>query len=291
MWSKIRTTLVAGTLVLPVAAVELYGQQSGAQQRGQQQGQTTQQQQQQRSQMGQQGWRQQGQQQQARGQQQADRQTQQLLAADVKLANEFEAQLSQWGQQQAESEEVKQYAQQMVRAHQQLNQELAQAVPSVRQASLEAAGQQEQFGQQARQGQQERFGQQEPMAQREESPIEDLAQQTREQERQAGQDVYGMAAGADSGLDQLTQIHAEVYQNMLQQQKQALQEKSGAEFDKAFMGCQIGAHQAMLAKLQAYQNHVSPQAQQVLQQAEQETQQHLQEAKQIMRQLEQQRSS
>ena len=287
-FNHVCSVMVAGAMVLPVAGIGVAEAQQSrtSQQQRSQSSQTNQgdqsrqagqaDQSRQRGQTGQTG--QAGQTSQTSRLQSSDRQTQQtqqILASDLKLGNEAEIQLSQLGQQQAENQQVKEYAQQMIQAHRQLNQQLVQAVPQARQASLDG-DQAGQLGQASQARQTRTAGQANQTSQ---------ARQT-DQAGQAGQDVFGMAdAGAHDQSHALTTIHQQVAQAMLDQQKQMLQDHQGADFDKAFMGSQIALHQAMLAKLQVYQNHVSDDARQILQQAAQETQQHLEQAKQIMRQL------
>ena len=71
----------------------------------------------------------------------------------------------------------------------------------------------------------------------------------------------------------------------LQSSIQALTEKQGKEFDIAYIGMQVGAHQKMKDHLAVYQQHVSQEWAQKLAQAEPKVEQHLQKAKQIWEQL------
>jgi hypothetical protein len=61
-----------------------------------------------------------------------------------------------------------------------------------------------------------------------------------------------------------------------------LNEKQGQDFDHAYIGQQIVAHTQMTAKLQAAQNHVSPEFQEVLRTGAETAEHHLKEARTIM---------
>ena len=251
---RIHTAVLAGAMMMPVAGIGVaQAQQSSTEQRPSSQrqtqpGQTDQTTRQSRDRSSQQSQ----QSQQSQRSQQSQQQIEQILAADIKLANEAEIQLSELGQEQAQNQQVQQYAQKMAQAHEQMNQRLVQAVPQARQASLSDT--------------------QQPQAQQGQAGLQ----------RQAEQEIYGMAAGADDQVQTLNQIHQQVYENALEMQREMLQDKQGAEFDQAFLGCQLAAHQAMLAKLQAYKEHVPQESQQLFQQAEQETRQHMQQATDLM---------
>lgn len=101
----------------------------------------------------------------------------------------------------------------------------------------------------------------------------------------ASSQVYGFAAGSQSGL---AQVMTELHRQHMQSTREMLSEKQGSEFDKAYIGQQIMMHQSMLDKLQVFSQHVDPSLQPVLQQGQQTVQQHMEEAKQIMDQLKQQ---
>jgi putative membrane protein len=81
-------------------------------------------------------------------------------------------------------------------------------------------------------------------------------------------------------------LHRELGQACMDSTRQELESKQGAEFDKCYVGMQIGAHKHMLDTLKVFRNHASPQFQQTLTQAIDTTQQHLDHAKKLMKDLE-----
>lgn len=96
-------------------------------------------------------------------------------------------------------------------------------------------------------------------------------------------------SGTSQGLNFIAVIQ-QMDQNREQALSRDLGEKHGAEFDKCYVGQQIGAHMEMLDKIRVLRQYASPQLQQVLAQGEQTTQHHLDQFKQVMKSLESNRS-
>jgi predicted outer membrane protein len=186
-----------------------------------------------------------------------------FLAACLLAKNRAEIELSQLAQQQAQSPQVKEFAQQMIQDHQQLVQQLQQVA-----------------GQQGGQN--------------------DLQRQTSESNRLPGSPGAGQtesrtnrnltaAGGAqDSGpIEQLIQLDRQIVQRQTESAKEMLQQKQGNEFDKAFLGMAIHAHANMKAALETIeQQQQLGQLPQIAQQASPVVEQHLQHAKQLMQQQE-----
>src|SRR6185295_1121554 len=82
------------------------------------------------------------------------------------------------------------------------------------------------------------------------------------------------------------QIDRQINERCLQAAKQELQSKSGAEFDKCYVGIAIGEHMRALAALEVIGQQTHGQLAQAAQQAQPTVQQHLDHAKQLMKQLE-----
>jgi predicted outer membrane protein len=188
------------------------------------------------------------------------------LASCLLIKNKAEVELSRFGAQQAENPQVKQFAQMLVEDHQQM-------IPKLEQIA----------GGQAGQSSRQRVGaagQTDAQRTRQDADTQRTAQDATTRSEQE----YG-SAGSDI-TQQLQQIDKQITQRCLEMTKEKLQEKQGAEFDKAFVGCQIGAHIDSLAALEVIQQQSSGQLAQVAQQASQTVEQHLQQAEQLMQQLE-----
>jgi hypothetical protein len=86
-------------------------------------------------------------------------------------------------------------------------------------------------------------------------------------------------------IDQLQQIEEEAAEECLRLTKEELGKHQGAEFDKAFLGTQIGMHLGMLARLKASEKAVSGEFQALVQDAQKKTMEHKQHLEQVMGQL------
>lgn len=189
--------------------------------------------------------------------------------------NRGEIKCSKKGQEQAQSEQVKQFAQEMVDAHTQYLQKLQQAAGQSAQPPTTASNQRGQREQQAQPGQQ-------PQRITPQTPSSDVA---RDQQRDSIQtEVETEAASDGSFLGYVIQLGEQRGKLM----EQELQQKQGAEWDKCFMGQQILMHTEALAALQSAQNQVSESLQGVISEGIQTTQAHLEKAKSIAKSLEQQ---
>jgi predicted outer membrane protein len=176
------------------------------------------------------------------------------LATCLSIDNQGEIDAAHMALQKSQNAEVKQFAQEMVDAHAKMIQDLQRFTGGAVQTSATApagAGQ---------------------------APVGTV--------QQAG----GAAHQAANGLD-----HIALKQELADQCKQTMQrewgEKSGAEFDKCYIGQQIGAHLHAIDAMRVAQNHASPELQQALDQGVQTASAHLQHAKDLMKKLEGQSAS
>ncbi len=179
------------------------------------------------------------------------------LAACLILGNEEEVALGRFAAQHASSEQVKQFAQQMVDQHSKAISKLQPFSPEVTSLELTSNSEQEQ-GQQ--QNQPQRQG------------------QSQNQLITAGQNAQG-----DANLgQQMLAIERDAKQQCLDLTQKELGEKRGEEFDHAYIGQQMGGHIQMIAALTAFERHASPELQQVLSEQKRTAEQHLQHLKQLM---------
>jgi len=86
------------------------------------------------------------------------------------------------------------------------------------------------------------------------------------------------AAANDRSIDMIQQVKGQC----LALTQNELDQHEGAEFDKAFIGQQLGAHLGMLAQLRGSKNFASPELQKVIAEGEKVTIAHMVEAKKIM---------
>jgi predicted outer membrane protein len=183
------------------------------------------------------------------------------IAVCLTLGNEAEVALAEFSEQRTQNPEVKRFAQQMIEQHR-------QAVSKIQQAAPETVGLNLQLGSQA--------------AGTASTPTSGVRQASAEEP------IASNNAAHDQRVVQMVKQIAQECLNLTQQE---LAQKEGAEFDKAYIGQQVGAHLGMLAQLRGSKNFASGELQQVISEGEQATQKHLAEAKRIKSQLMEQRGA
>lgn len=96
----------------------------------------------------------------------------------------------------------------------------------------------------------------------------------------------GKGAAAGSGSFNWVAIHQEMADKCLAVAKKELTAKEGAEFDKCYIGMQVGAHQKMIIADEVLAKYVSPEAREKLEKCKATATEHLEAAKSIMKSLE-----
>ena len=92
--------------------------------------------------------------------------------------------------------------------------------------------------------------------------------------------------GSNAAIQQLAQIEQQIVERQTQATRDELQQKSGAEFDKCFVGTAIMAHVNMIAALEVIEQQGQGQLAQTAKQARPVAEQHLEHAKRLMKQFE-----
>lgn len=166
------------------------------------------------------------------------------IAACLLLGNQEEVALAEFAKEKCEGEKCKEFAQKMIEAHQQAIAKIEQAAPEVARLNLELRNAKSEGGE---------------------------GDQPDASEQQAGQ----------ANLPPQLQLARQVKEQCLALTKQALSEKQGAEFDKAYIHQQCAAHLGMKAELKGAEPFASEQLKPVLQEGLKMTEGHLKEAKSI----------
>ncbi len=193
-----------------------------------------------------------------------NQQLEQHAAACLLIGNHEEIAISEFGEEHAQSNEVKEFAREMIKEHTKLASRLRKFAPQ--QANFEVHVSSTQRA--APSGQ--RPGGEQPT-----SVTEGTRQGT----------AAAKPATAGSFSDQLLAIRRDAAQNCLDMASKELKNKQGAEFDKAFMGMQCAAHSAMLAELKALESRTSGDFHELVAESQQSTEKHLEHAKSIMKSL------
>jgi predicted outer membrane protein len=215
--------------------------------------------------------------------------------------NESEVQLSQIAQQKSENDQVKQFAQQMIQDHQKMIQQLQPLAEMQRSATRGVSGS---LGTSNRTSTTTgRSTATTDATNPSNASSSEIARSSAPSGTTAaapgieantdattGTAITGRMAG-DSAVHQLAAIDRQINERCTQAAKEELQQKSGAEFDKCYVGNAISAHMHALAALEVLGQQTQGQLAQVAKQAQPTVQQHLDHAKQLMKQLEGQGSA
>jgi putative membrane protein len=81
-------------------------------------------------------------------------------------------------------------------------------------------------------------------------------------------------------------LNQEVSQKCLDMVRKRLESKEGSQFDKAYIGQQIGEHMLVLGTLEVFRNHASPELAGVMDKGIETTKSHLDEAEKVAKSLE-----
>jgi predicted outer membrane protein len=204
-----------------------------------------------------------------------NQEVEQFLANCLLMKNQSEIEIAEFAQQQAQNQEVKQFAQKLIQDHGQLVQKLQPL------AGMSAANRQSATS--------TRVDSRQIDAQRDPSDRR-LPGSPGARDQQSNQSVTATTQtyqqGQSGALHQLGQIERQIGERCKQALKEELQSKSGAEFDKCYLGAMIGSHMESLAALEVIGQQTEGQLAEVAQQAQPIVQQHLDHAKQLAKQLE-----
>lgn len=191
-------------------------------------------------------------------------QIEQHAAACLLIGNHEEIALSELGAEHAQSDEVKEFAREMIKEHTKLASRLRKFAPQQANFELHVSANHRAA----------------PSGQRGERE-----QPTSVTESARPATGAAKPAAAGSLEEQLLAIRRDAAQHCLDMTSQDLKKKQGAEFDKAFMGVQCAAHTSMLAHLKALEGRTSGDFHELVTEAQQSTEKHLEHAKSIMKSL------
>jgi len=192
------------------------------------------------------------------------------IAEWLSVDNQGEVALAEIAEQQASDKDVKKFAQQMLDEHTEFLQKLQR---------LTGVGRGEPRQGQPGQGQQ---GLARPEGQVRQGQVPQ--RQPQQGQFQPGQ-IQPQQGRPQQGLD-LVMLKHQLGEQCRQSASRELQRKDGSEFDKCYMGMQIGMHMQMLDTLKVMSRYASQELDQLIEEGEKTTESHLDHAKKIMASLE-----
>ncbi|MBL8829098.1 MAG: DUF4142 domain-containing protein [Planctomycetaceae bacterium] len=216
-----------------------------------------------------------------------------MFAACLFLENHNEVVLGQFAQQRATNQQVKQFAETMVKDHT----EFMQRLQPIAQMTIESIARDQSP---ARNGDNDvtnrtntnQTNVQGPADQRQDRPQAQpqAGQGGQPQPGQAGQrgqgadQAFANARGQGGEIDPLT-LKKELAAQCLNSARTELEQKQGTEFDMCYIGMQIGAHMHALDTMTVFRNHASPELARTLDEGIKTVRHHLDEAKKIAKDL------
>jgi predicted outer membrane protein len=180
------------------------------------------------------------------------------LAGCLIVDNQGEIVLGKLAQEKSQNNDVKQFAQQMVQDHNQFMQQLERFAVAGNQSENMGVGQ---------------------------PPAGAMQQQAAGNTDRSLTGAMTQPMGGQS-LN-FVQLKQQIGQKCLQMTERDLDQKEGSQFDKCYIGQQIGAHVEVLATLEVFRNQASPELAAVLGKGIETTKTHLEHAQQLAKSLEQ----
>jgi predicted outer membrane protein len=181
--------------------------------------------------------------------------------------NQAEIEISQYAAQQSQNPKVKEFAEELVKDHQQVVQKLQpiagnSGAHSASTTSLDAA------------------------ATNDSNPVATDTTPTPGSSGTNTAERPNAAHGSSNGNDalwQVAQIEEKINNRCNQALREELQQKSGKEFDECFLGAQVAGHMHMLAALEVIPQESQGQLKQIAEEAKPTVQKHLDKAKELMK--------
>jgi len=211
------------------------------------------------------------------------------LANCLLKKNQGEIELGKFASQQSQNPQVKEFAQQVVKDHQQVVEKLQQVAGAggsttrTSSTSLDTSARSETDR---------------PARERTRTPASSATDTTQSgaeartnriaSDRDTSESVTSTSRTSAQGsgaLQQLASIEEKIAERCQQALREELQQKSGAEFDECFVGSQIAGHMQMLAALEVISQEDQGQLKQIAEEAKPTVQKHLEHAKQLAKQL------
>lgn len=204
---------------------------------------------------------------------QASRASDSQLATWLAADNENEVELGKFAAERSQNEEVKKFARMMSDDHGKFLNQLRRFAPTAAGTSPESARQPSRAIDEKR-----------ATTQREEVRPDDPTK--RSATRTETETTIRRGYLDPEGRIDLARVKQEIAKQCLETAKKELDEKSGADFDKCYVGHQIMMHHQVADTLKVMKNYASPELRKVIEDGQGAVQGHLDQAKHLMKQLE-----
>jgi len=197
--------------------------------------------------------------------------------------NQAEIELGQFASQQATNPQVKQFAEELVKDHQKVVEQIQQVA-----GTNSAAGKGSTSLDNAARTEADRSAtdnSQTPGSSGTDTASLNAANSAERTPGEGSVNQQHASTQGGAGLSQLAAIEDKINERCNQALREELQSKSGPEFDECFVGSQIAGHMHMLAALEVISQDTQGQLKQVADEAKPTVQKHLEHAKALAKQL------
>lgn len=214
---------------------------------------------------------------------QFDRPLVEFFAAKLVLCNKAQIQAANMAKEKATNAEVKQFAEMLLKDHTQANEKLRSFVASY--AAAHSGGAEPRVAEAARQTDPANPPKQDLA--KGDKPADPKAKPVDPQAKPADRAVTetSLRTGDSATLQRVFEFYVDAHEAHMAKCKEMMSKLSGADFDKAWMAAQIGAHVAFLAELTALESRSTDQFQTAIRDIRTTVESHLQKAEAICKQL------
>jgi predicted outer membrane protein len=212
-----------------------------------------------------------------------------LMVQCLTTANKGEVAISKFAQQKSQNKDVQSFAAQMVKDHSQF---LSQLQQFDRGGASDSPAETPRGATERERGVDRTPGAADPTTPRAERAegrreAREAREERREERRERVAEARETVRAARGGLvEKLIEINEEIGQRCLATAQRELEQKEGTDFDRCYVGMQVGAHLKMVDELSVFKNHASPNLQAIISQGLETSTQHLAHAKKLHQQIE-----
>lgn len=211
----------------------------------------------------------------------ADENVSRMLATCVAMGNQHELAMCRFALDHIQNPEVKQFTEMLIEEHTQCAKKLAQFAPEAASMKFDGSAKNRRTSSPAESKIQQTSGKDDVKPQRDADKTTDTKKN--DVTTAAARETVTTAHRGEQNEDRLISIQRQVAEECLSlKMKELTEAKAAGNFDEAFLGCQIGAHLGMIAKLSVYEGEADGELAQIFSEGRTTTEKHLAQAKKLM---------
>lgn len=211
----------------------------------------------------------------------SDENVSRMLATCVAISNQHELAMCHFALDHIENPEVKKFTEMLIQEHTECGEKLAPFAPEAASMKFDGSAQAARTTSPADSNIQRTSGTDDTKPQRDAARTTDAKRI--EVTNAGGRGAAAPGENAKQNQQHLISIERQVAEECLSlTMKELTEAKEAGNFDQAFLGCQVGAHLGMIAKLSVYEGEVEGDLAEVFSKGKTTTEKHLAQAKKLM---------